>query len=124
MVIKQLRVIRKQNGFTQQQVADMLGISRSAYNGYERGRRSPDVDTIEKLSRFYSVPIARFFGEVPSEFLYEESYYEGQSDLRYISQLSKSEHELVYNFRIMKDVDKQFMIDASRVRKDDALNKE
>lgn len=42
-------------GYTQQQVADALGVCRSAVSGWEVGRTSPDmVDTI-KLKKLYNV---------------------------------------------------------------------
>ena len=100
MVHRQLKIIRKQNELSQQQVADVLGISRSAYCGYETGRRSPDVDTIVKLSNFYRLPLEKFFdNRIPTEYLYDDSYYESQPDTRYLSQLSKSERDLIVSFR-------------------------
>ncbi len=100
MVHRQLKIIRKQNELSQQQVADFLGISRSAYCGYETGRRSPDVATVIKLSEFYRLPLDKFFEKrIPAEYVYDDDYYEGQTDTRYLSQLSKSERDLIVNFR-------------------------
>ena len=58
---QQLKLIRIQNELTQQQLADALGSTRSAYCGYEIGRLSPDLDTIVKLSEFYKLPLVSFF---------------------------------------------------------------
>ena len=104
MVHRQLKIIRKQNELSQQQVADLLGISRSAYCGYETGRRSPDVATIIKLSEFYRLPLDKFFEKrIPAEYVYDDDYYEGQADTRYLSQLSKEERDLIVKFRMLDD---------------------
>ena len=108
MVHRQLKIIRKQNELSQQQVADLLGISRSAYCGYETGRRSPDVATIIKLSEFYRLPLDKFFEKrIPAEYVYDDDYYEGQADIRYLSQLSKEERDLIVKFRMLDDEKKQ-----------------
>lgn len=108
MVHRQLKIIRKQNELSQQQVADLLGISRSAYCGYETGRRSPDVATIIKLSEFYRLPLDKFFEKrIPAEYVYDDDYYEGQADTRYLSQLSKEERDLIVKFRMLDDEKKQ-----------------
>lgn len=99
MLLRQLRIIRKQNKLSQQQLSDILGISRSTYCSYETGRRNPDMDVLMKLSRFYKLPLDRFVSEIETDFLNDEDYYEGQTDTRYLSQLSREERELIVNLR-------------------------
>lgn len=48
---------RKKMNYTQQRVADHLGITRPAYTAYERGSRQPDYDTLKKLSDLFEVSI-------------------------------------------------------------------
>lgn len=50
-----LRKERKEKGYTQQQIADILNISRAAYAQYERGQNTPTVDAILKLADFYKL---------------------------------------------------------------------
>ena len=50
--LKQARVSAR---LTQQQVADALGITGSAYCGYETGKRQPDVQKIKMLSRILCI---------------------------------------------------------------------
>ena len=52
-----LSTLRKNKNFTQQQVADSLGISRQAYANYEAGKRQPDPEMLMKLSEFFEVSI-------------------------------------------------------------------
>lgn len=47
---EQLKRARIAQGMTQQQVADLMGITNSTYCGYETGKRQPDVSKIKKLA--------------------------------------------------------------------------
>lgn len=40
-------------GYTQEHVANVLGVSRSSYNKYEKGVHEPDIESILKLSNLY-----------------------------------------------------------------------
>ena len=47
---EQLKRARIAQGLTQQQVADLMGITKSTYCGYETGKRQPDVEKIKLLA--------------------------------------------------------------------------
>ncbi len=46
----QLKKARLNMDYTQQQVADLMGITKSTYCGYETGKRQPDVAKIKQLA--------------------------------------------------------------------------
>lgn len=46
---------RKDAGYSQRQVACLLGISKSTIASYEIGRTQPDIETLGKLADFYEV---------------------------------------------------------------------
>ena len=46
--------LRKQKGYTQYEVSEILNISRSALSKYEKGR-IPKIETIMQLARLYDV---------------------------------------------------------------------
>jgi transcriptional regulator with XRE-family HTH domain len=50
VVARNLRVLRKQKGFTQEELADRASINRNYVGQIEREEKSPTVDVIEKLS--------------------------------------------------------------------------
>ena len=50
--IKQLRTER---GLLQKDIANTIGISLRAYQYYERGERTPDIETLEKLADYFQV---------------------------------------------------------------------
>ncbi|MBD5536780.1 MAG: helix-turn-helix transcriptional regulator [Lachnospiraceae bacterium] len=47
---EQLKKARKKMNYTQQQIADKMGITKSTYCGYETGKRQPDVKKIKQLA--------------------------------------------------------------------------
>ena len=58
MELKQkLAKFRIEAGLSQSDVAEKLGITRQAYNHYETGRRTPDLETATKLAKIYNVSI-------------------------------------------------------------------
>ena len=49
-----LRILRTKRHLSQQEMADILGITRTAYNKYENGAIQPTLN-VKKLSRFFNV---------------------------------------------------------------------
>lgn len=48
-----LKHLRKINNRTQQDIADLIGITRPAYTAYEQGVRNPDYETLIKIADYY-----------------------------------------------------------------------
>lgn len=55
MLAKTLKALRTKKGKTQQQLADMLGITRQGYAKYENNLGEPDNATLAKLADYYDV---------------------------------------------------------------------
>lgn len=53
-VLKNLRI---EKGLTQIELANALNISRSTIGMYEQGKREPNLETQEKIARFFGVSI-------------------------------------------------------------------
>lgn len=56
MFNKRLRASRMKNKFTQQHMADMLGLSLNAYQKYEQAERFPSFDCLVKIADILNVP--------------------------------------------------------------------
>lgn len=54
-IAKRLQELRKKAGYSQEQVADMLGISRQAISKWESGQGKPEIDNIIKITEIYHV---------------------------------------------------------------------
>lgn len=58
---EKLKELRKENKWTQQQVADMLGISRVNYTRYELNASEPDFDILVRLADLFDVSLDYIF---------------------------------------------------------------
>ena len=58
-----LRQSREYLGFSQEEVAKYMGISRSALSNIETGQRKVDALELKKLASLYNRPVSHFTGE-------------------------------------------------------------
>ena len=57
MLKENLIMLRKLNGYSQEQLAEKIGISRQAYAKWESGATVPDVEKAALLARVYGVSL-------------------------------------------------------------------
>ena len=57
MLKDNLIMLRKLNGYSQEQVAERIGISRQAYAKWEQGLTVPDVEKTSQLAEVYGITI-------------------------------------------------------------------
>ena len=55
--------LRKLNNVTQNDLADALNVSRSTISHYEKDKRVPDYNTINKLAGYFCVDVSYFFND-------------------------------------------------------------
>jgi transcriptional regulator with XRE-family HTH domain len=54
---ERIRELRKESSFTQQKIADILGIGQRTYADYESGKTRIPVDSLLILARLYDVSL-------------------------------------------------------------------
>ena len=69
------RIIRDQSGLTHQQMADKLGVSRSAIGMYENGEREPNFETLELIADTFNVDMNYLLGKKPTTEVIPDRYY-------------------------------------------------
>lgn len=57
-----IRVLRIKRGYSQAQLADLMGLKRSAISNYEQGIREPDLDIVEAFADFFDVSVSDLLG--------------------------------------------------------------
>lgn len=57
MLKENISMLRNVNGYSQEEVAEKIGISRQAYAKWEKGETVPDVERCQKLAELYGVTI-------------------------------------------------------------------
>jgi transcriptional regulator with XRE-family HTH domain len=59
---EKIRQIRMQKGLSQENMADMLGLSTTAYGDMERGRTELSVSRLENVAKLLDVPLHELLG--------------------------------------------------------------
>lgn len=63
-----LKILRKEKGLTQTQLANAVGLGRQAYAYYEKGEREPSPETLCKFADFFGVTVDELLGRTPQLF--------------------------------------------------------
>ena len=64
-----LEVIRKKNNITQEELANILKVSRQTISSLEKGRYNPSIILAFKIAKFFELTVEDIF-------IYEEEYNE------------------------------------------------
>lgn len=83
-----LRELRNQKGFTQQQMADYLGVVQSAYHYYETGMNEPGMDILIKMAALLETSI---------------DYLVGNTDYPGVVNLTESESSIIATYRSLPE---------------------
>ena len=67
MKFENIRNLRIDNGYTQKQIAEHLGISQNTYSQYEIGVLNYPVDALIKLADFYGVSVDYLLGRTDTK---------------------------------------------------------
>ncbi|MBE6732351.1 MAG: helix-turn-helix transcriptional regulator [Ruminococcaceae bacterium] len=108
---------RELNHFTQQFVADKIGITRSAYTYYETGKTEPSMETLQLLQKLLGIPTEAFFPEERrrGHLIFSDSakpirtstYETEVITPRTMGELTKDERELIANYRLADPTNKR-----------------
>ena len=67
LIAQNLKKFREASGCTQEIVADLLGIGRSAYSNYELGVREMPLNHLEKVADFFGCELSAMFNKQATE---------------------------------------------------------
>ena len=98
-----LKQLRTDAGYTQQDIADMLGINRSTYAYYECGKTEPAIRHLKKLSALYKLHMEDLVccRYCPAHLTLNTAEPEtaDTSDVQKFQSLDRSERQLVLLYR-------------------------
>jgi len=75
VIVNNIEKIRDEKGLTQQNIADIIGVTRATYNKVEKGTRELTTGELEKLSLHFGIPVADFFDQPRSIEKFEQMYF-------------------------------------------------
>jgi len=74
-VVNNIEMIRNARGLTQEQIAEVIGVSRVTYINVTKGRRDLTTGELEKLAAFFDVPIVEFFDHPRNNEKFKQMYF-------------------------------------------------
>ena len=57
-----LKELRLQHGFSQEEIAEKIGVKRNTYSDWENGKCKPNYEKLEKIADFFGVSLDWLFG--------------------------------------------------------------
>lgn len=89
---------REKMGMTQEELSAKLGITRAALSHYEKNRREPDSDTLNKIADFFDISIDYLLGRT------EEAHHQLDPDVRdFVDDLELSDEHILEKFNFTID---------------------
>ncbi len=58
---KRIKELRKEAGFTQEKLAELIGLETTSLSGIESGRHFPSLPTVEKIAKKLNVELKTLF---------------------------------------------------------------
>ena len=89
---ERIRLFRLQKSLSQENMADMLGLSTTAYGDLERGRTELSVSRLETIAKLLDIPLAELLG-LESATLSETEWLR-QENTRLLAINSKLQNEI------------------------------
>lgn len=113
-----LKYYRKDNKKTQEDMAKFLGIQRSTYGEYERGKIMPPMDKIQKLADYFNVSVDYLLGN--TNFETHDERKEAATDVDDISKnlktmiekLQKEQHALTFDGELLDEDSRELLISS------------
>lgn len=111
---KKLLSLRKEFKMTQDDVANILGMSRTSFSKYENGNTNPPLPVLRKLADIYNVGLEYLIFDENTTIRVNDSSEEDENSAEFafsrITELRPIEKEIVGKFRTFSDEEKKDFI--------------
>ena len=115
-----LRFLRTKHKLTQDDLSSLLNISRQAYSNYETSKRTPDLDSLLHISRFYRISIAELVLDNLQSTYHTSALKTGEEYIPYVVMakekntgnsiyLSREELDFIIKYRALSEENKQIL---------------
>ncbi|MCR4614534.1 MAG: helix-turn-helix domain-containing protein [Clostridiales bacterium] len=98
-----IKALRQRYGFTQEEIANQLGVSRSSYSHYEKGDVKPKIKYLVKLANIFNVTTDDLtgFNDFSNSGRFQRSFNDSDEDelVNRRIELTKDEVELLIGYR-------------------------
>lgn len=107
LIGKRIRDLRQEKKMSQQELGNLLGVTKVSVCGYESGTRTPGLDTFSDL--------ADVFGTSTDYLLGREIKLVNEDTNKYVGSASESDLEILRQFRKYPTLYKQLMEEPKRM---------
>ena len=115
-----LRFLRTKHKLTQDDLSSLLNISRQAYSNYETSKRTPDLDSLLHISRFYRISIDELVLDNLQSTYHTSAMKTGEEYIPYVVMakekntgnsiyLSREELDFIIKYRALSEENKQIL---------------
>lgn len=115
-----LRFLRTKHKLTQDDLSSLLNISRQAYSNYETSKRTPDLDSLLHISRFYRISIDELVLDNLQSTYHTSALKTGEEYIPYVVMakekntgnsiyLSREELDFIIKYRALSEESKQIL---------------
>lgn len=115
-----LRFLRTKHKLTQDDLSSLLNISRQAYSNYETSKRTPDLDSLLHISRFYRISIDELVLDNLQSTYHTNALKTGEEYIPYVVMakekntgnsiyLSREELDFIIKYRALSEENKQIL---------------
>lgn len=115
-----LRFLRTKHKLTQDDLSSLLNISRQAYSNYETSKRTPDLDSLLHISRFYRISIDELVLDNLQSTYHTSALKTGEECIPYVVMakekntgnsiyLSREELDFIIKYRALSEENKQIL---------------
>lgn len=128
---KVLQELRKTNNYTQDYVAEVLGVVRQTYSHYETGKRTPNYDALIKLADLYNISVddllnlsrkrddsnsdSSAYTTTATELSNYIDYFNNPKNRQKYQYNTNLEKELLFYFEKLSESDKRELIDILKL---------
>lgn len=101
---EKLKNLRQHYKMTQDDIAELLSMSRTSFSKYENGAANPPLNVLRKLSAIYKVPIEYLIHDEQTNLVFNDEKNTDEPNIEnavnYFSDLTREEKMLIMKLRL------------------------
>ena len=117
--------LRKEMKMTQDDVAKILGMSRTSFSKYENGNSAPPLQVLRKIAAIYNVGLEYLIFDENTSIRLNDSQSEDENTspvpVSKITELRPVEKQIIGKYRILTDEEKKLLLEKLFPEYDDKM---
>lgn len=117
--------LRKEMKMTQDDVAKILGMSRTSFSKYENGNSAPPLQVLRKIAAIYNVGLEYLIFDENTSIRLNDSHSEDENTsavpVSKITELRPVEKQIIGKYRILTDEEKKLLLEKLFPEYDDKI---